>query len=71
MLDTVARIADVFGLVLFLALSIYFFQLEQRSLIETTLMLSCAAAVVIDGLFVYDYFVNDSICARQMGHCCN
>jgi len=58
-MDDIARKADILGIILFIILFYYFYNMDNRTTFENLLFLCIGIALIVDFIFVYTYFINN------------
>jgi hypothetical protein len=54
-IENLSRIGDILAIPLFFLLSVYFYQLKNKTVLEYVLLLFALSGFILDSIFTYDY----------------
>ncbi len=57
-IQTLSHIGDILAIPFFLLLTIYFYQLKNKTLLEYVLLLFALSGFVLDSLFTYNFITS-------------
>lgn len=57
-IQTLSHIGDILAIPFFLLLTVYFYQLKNKTILEYILLLFAVSGFVLDTLFTYDFLTS-------------